>query len=265
MEAPVEPYITHDELANCCEAVDTESAGDDPVDTLWSRTVASSFLFYALGQQYPGQSTVYIRPAWECSPCYDRPLATLIDGKMYNLRCDRTYCGCSARSRITLTGRDIASIDDVIFAGTSLAASDYYVLGRNTIVLRAGLQFPLCQEWGNPAFPTLTPAADYTDTWGIEATVGVTVPSIVKQAAVDLACHYQNVCQTPCNTCKFAVGFSTNDGNIDLAFQGVLPHVFTGIFSVDSAIKALNPYGFGRVKARIWSPEAAREVVEYGG
>lgn len=270
MTVPCQPYITHNELAICCEEVSAMSGGDDPLDelSLWSRQVASSFLFYATGQQFPGTCTVNLRPSYECSPCYDRPRATLIGGHVYNLRCNRIACGCSDRARITLSGRDIQSVDAIYFNGEPLDPTDFHVLGRNTIVLRAGLEFPECQEWGNPAFPDLEPllpVSAFANTWGATVTTGAPVPGILKQAAVDLACHFQNVCEGGCNTCRSAIGFSTNDGNIDLAFQDVLPHVFTGIASVDFAVKSLNPDGYGKTQARIWSPEAQKTYAEYGG
>lgn len=267
MEAPSTPYITHDELAACCEAVNLESAGDDPNDTLFARQVASSMMFYATAQQFPAPTTTYVRPCWSCAPCgSDIPRAVLDGGVWYNRRCNGKSCGCSERSELHLYNWDVSEVLAVYVNGEEVDPANYYVLGGNRIVLVGGARFPECQVWDRPAFPELQsgspPLSAYADTWGIKFTQGVNVPGILKQAVIELACHFQNLCPEGCNTCEAAVGFSTNSGNIDLAFQGVLPFVFTGIPAADWAVKVLNPYGFNRTQARIWSPEAPVYVTE---
>ena len=44
MEAPCQPYITHDELASCCAEVDfaSENSGEG-TETLWARTASKLF------------------------------------------------------------------------------------------------------------------------------------------------------------------------------------------------------------------------------
>lgn len=263
MSAPCEPYITHDELAGCCETVQTESSGDDPADTLLARQAASSFLFYATGQQFPGICEVFLRPCWECSPCTSSGppwQPTMIDGHWFNQRCNKTSCACSQRASVSFGDYDVREVVDVFVDGVALAATEYNVVGHHTLVRKTG-EWPTCQEWGNPAFPELA-VGPYDNTWGVQLRVGQEAPAILKAAAMDLACHFQDMCGEDCNTCNGALSFAVSDGNMDLSFQDILPWVFTGIPRVDFAVRVLNPYGFNRTKARIWSPEANRAVNE---
>lgn len=253
------PYITHDELASCCDAVDTESAGDDPTDTLFAREVATSMLFYATGQQFPGVCDVYLRPCFECAPCGDgRPWTPyLVDGRYLNVKCNKQSCACTETAEIDLDGYPVQSVEAVYVNGDSIS---FNVYGKTTVTVPSLPNFPWCQDWSKSAFPDPEdPGADLDGTWGIHFKSGIEPPAILKQAAKDLACHFQNLCLDDCNTCAAAIGYAANDGNLDLSFANNLPMVFVGIPSADFAIKALNPYSLGRAQARLWTPEARKD------
>lgn len=260
--APCEPYISHDQLAACCDDVDPLS---DASTTIVSRQVASSILFYATGQQYAGTCEAWLRPQWRCSPCrpfqpdLSRPWEpALIDGHWVNLRCG-TPCACdSERCGVNLSQVNVAEIIDVYIDGMVIDADKYY-FHAGKLWLTEGC-WPDCNAVDRPAFPELvdpaTPASEFVGTFGVRVLQGVAVPELLQQATKELACHYQNLCGEDCDTCKIALGFASPDVTVDYAFNDILPWVYIGIPTVDAVIRILNPYGFNKVRGSIWSPEA---------
>ncbi len=264
-EAPCSPYIDHDYLVNCCSDV---APGAVEADTLHARTVASSYMYYLTGQQFPGQCEIFVRPQYDCQPCEDGKFfnAELHGGRWVNLRCG-SGCPCETQDCfVDLRQYDAPTVTEVWIDGVLQDTGDYYQANNRLHWTGTGC-FPICNRLDRPAFPELVagspPAADFEGTWGFKLLQGNAAPELVKQATAELACHYQVLCSGDCNTCKFAIGLSNPDSTVDYALNEVVPWVFTGIPSVDTAVRALNPYGFNRVRARIWSPEADKSTREF--
>lgn len=251
--APCTPYVSHERLASCCDI-----GLDDEDDTLVSRQIASSFLFYMLGQQFPGLCEQYIRPVWSCSPCGGGNAG-------YGLRHNGRTCGCSDRPTVSLSRWNVSSVDEVWLNGEVLDPAYYNVIDHNkAIVFREDSGLPLnCQEWSNPAFPDLDEDGPYLNTWGIKLTTGIEAPEPVIQAAAELACHYRQMCSGECVACDTGVGFLGGEKPFAYGFNAVLPHVYTGINTVDWVIRTFNKNGSYKVKASVWSPEADDVVTEY--
>lgn len=265
--APCNPYITHAELLECCNL--GNSSPEDEDDTLVSREIASSYLFYATGQQFSGICDVFVRPQFACTPCANGALwePRLIEGRWLNIRCGNE-CICSdMRCGISLTNWDVQSVVDVYIDGFPIDHGEWFFNGGK-VYLREGC-WPECNRWDKPAFPgydseisTVGEEGEFAGTFGIHIMSGVDVPPLVKQATKELACHYQTLCASGCNACDVAIGLS-DKGTIDYALNEVIPWVYTGIFSVDAAARMFNPLGSAKVQARFWSPEADRAIVEY--
>jgi len=266
--APCTPYITHAELLECCN-LGSDASPEDEDSSFISREVASSYLFYATGQQFPGICDVFVRPQFECTPCQNGALwePRLIEGRWLNLRCGQE-CICSdTRCGISLRNWDVQSVVDVYIDGFPVDHGQWF-FNNGKVYLREGC-WPDCNRWDKPAFPgydseisTVGEESEFEGTFGIHIMAGVDTPALVKQATKELACHYQNMCESGCNHCDVAIGLS-DKGTIDYALNEVIPWIYTGIFSVDAAARMYNPHGSVKVQARFWSPEADRAIVEY--
>lgn len=265
-EAPCSPYITHAELLDCCPTIDP---GAVEADTLLSRQVASSLMYYITGQQYPGLCEIYIRPQYGCSPCPSGKFfeAELHNGRWVNLRCG-SGCPCDTQDCfIDLSQYSNVTVDEVWIDGVQADPADYYMADNKLYWTDPDWCFPTCNRLDRPAFPALVdgspPATDFKSTYGFKITQGFAPPALLKQATKELACHYQDLCENDCNACKFAIGLSNPDMTLDYAANEILPWVFIGIPTVDTVTRALNPYGFPKARARIWSPEANRTTREF--
>lgn len=253
---PCSPYITHDELAACCEGVEPESGGGDPADTLLSRTLASEFLYYRTAMQYPGECTETIRPCYTCSPCTSEegpPWQPIIDnGRIYNIRCTGDPCGCTDASFIEFADSPITSVDEVKIDGVVMPAADYR-LYNDTLYRADGGIWPYCNE--------LFLDDDQPNTWSVTYTFGHAPPEILKQAAIAMACHWQDMCGDgdSCNACRIprnAVSMSRGNTSYQLltpaSMQAMTGNIMlVGIIEVDYAIQTLNPGGYRRM-ARVY-------------
>jgi hypothetical protein len=265
-EAPCNSYITHDELVACCENV---ADGAVEADTLLARQIASSIMFYVTGQQYPGQCSIYVRPQYGCTPCSDGKFfnAELHSGRWVNLPCG-SGCACNTqRCFIDLSQYPAVSIEEVWIDGVLADASEYYMADNRIYWTDPDTCWPTCNRPDRPAFPELVsgspPATDFEGTYGFKLLQGHAAPQLLKQATIELACHYQDMCSGGCNACQFAIGLVNPNTTVDYAFNEILPWVFIGIPTVDTVIRALNPYGFRKVQGRIWSPEASKSTLEF--
>lgn len=253
---PCAPYITHDELAACCDGIDPVSAGGVEADTLFSRQVASEFMFYRLAMQYPGTCTETIRPCFTCSPCStDGPPweAQIYDGRIYNMRCEGgNLCNCSDASSIELPDSPVTNIVEIKIDGVVLDPANYKLY--NDVLYRTdGLSWPYCNE--------LFLDDSESGTWSVQYEFGYEPPALVKQATTALACHWQDMCGSSesCSACRIprnAVSMSRANTTYQLltpasmqAMTGELAYV--GIPEVDYAIQTLNPHGYRRM-ARIY-------------
>ena len=251
MTGPCQPYITADELAECCDV-------DSDEDTSFIREAASAFLFYATGQKYPGICDLFIRPTQPCAPCGDianwHP--TLIDGTWFNCM------PCVDQPDFVNLGHwDTCTVEAVFIDGVELDPSEYFLLDHR-LYRRSG-SWPMCNDPTNPAFPDLYPADVYEGTFGIHLIQGLPAPSILKVATRDLACHFRNLCPNAdnCGACGTLRQTFTGD-NVPLTFQFSLPYVYTGITTVDWAQMVLNKANLERGMGRFWAPESPSYLVE---
>jgi len=252
---PCEPYITHDELAACCDGVELEAVGGDPATTLLSRQTASEFLFYRTAQQYSGTCEETIYPCFECSPCQeDGPpfQATIDNGRMYNIRCTGNRCNCSNVSQFAFADSPILSIEEIKINGDIMPPADYSL--HNDVLTRTdGGAWPYCNS------PWLEDTEE--DTWTVRYTFGHAAPLLLKQAAIGLACHWQDMCGSgdSCNACRIprnAISMQRAGTSYQLltpaALQALTGNMLlTGIQEVDLALQTLNPGGHRRM-ARIY-------------
>lgn len=249
---PCNPYVTHEELLACCSNV-AEGATEE--DTLISRQLASEFMFYRTAMQYPGTCTETIRPCYACSPCSDDgpPYeATIIDGRMYNIRCTGNACNCEDKCEIRLPDSPVASVDEVKIDGVVLDPAAYGLY--NDVLARVdGGCWPYCNE--------LYLATTEEGTWSVTYTFGYEAPQLIKTAAAVLACHWQDMCSDSdsCNACRIPKNATTMN-RAGTTYQLLTPaamQTFTGnallvgITEVDYAIQTFNPKGFRRM-ARIY-------------
>lgn len=256
MSAPCQPYVSEEVFAECCDIESGE-------DTFEVRDAASSFMFYATGQQFPGSCDLFVRPCSSCVPCTSGWTPTFIDGHWFNIGpCNAVdTCRCDNANAVDLSRWDFCLIEAVFIDGVELDPTDYFVLDRK--LYPRGFDWPTCQDATKPAFPDLHPGEDdYDDTWGIHLVQGVQTPAILRFATAQLACHLRQYCDECTTGCSTINEYLATDQNVPLAFQFIMPWVYSHIPVVSQAIKVLNPYGLGKARATIWSPESSRVFKE---
>lgn len=221
-----------------------------------ARDYAALILWAATGQQF-GLCEVSVRPCGQ-NRCGDNTFdffgftwasgtwtPYLLNGEWHNCMC-RGACCCEPRCQVRLMG-DVDSIVEVTIGGIAVPPSAYRVDDKHWLVRIDGQCWPDCPEM----------SADTGDNVFVVTYLrGNVVPFALLNAAATLACEYAKACMgAECRLSNRVTSISRSGIDISMVNPSdLLDNGLTGLWEVDSVIKALNPY-MRKSRGRIYAPE----------
>lgn len=186
MPQPCTPWISGDDVADCCSVESTSGFEFDAV-----ADQASALLFELSGRLFPGEcGPRTVRPPCICSCGYQVLSRGHIVGPWdwgywnWNL-CDFCLVSCSP-SRVKLAGYPVREITQVLIDGSVLAPTEYTLYQRRYVTRLNDGRWPVRQD--------LTLADTEDGTWSITYTYGADVPALGASAAAQLACELYKEC-----------------------------------------------------------------------
>lgn len=221
-----------------------------------ARDYAALILWAATGQQF-GLCEITVRPCG-MKPCgadaftfwgttWNAGTWTpyLFNGSWFNCRCPNVCC-CEPRCQIRLMG-DVAAIVEVTIGGVALDPSAYRVDDLHWLVRIDGECWPECGDLDSDDGPNV-----------LEVTYlrGNPVPPALLNAAATLACEWAKACTGgDCRLSNRVTSISRSGIDISMVDPNdLLDNGLTGLWEVDSVIRALNPY-MRKQRGRIYAPE----------
>lgn len=270
MAQPCTPWITGDDVADCCSVETTSGAIFDQV-----AEQAQEILFELSGRLFPGEcGPKTVRPP--CADClcgyqilsrghivgpwdYGYPFASL---------CNTCLVACSP-SRIKLSGYPVREIEEVKINGAVLAATEYTVWKNRYLTRLHNSRWPLMQNL------TLEDTED--NTFSVSYTYGADPPPLGISAAGQLGCELYKACVgEQCALPKGTTRVTRQGVTIDkLAFTtwafvsaryargGRSSGWNTGLSLVDAFLNTYNSSGLKR-RAVFWSPGHRQYAQEFG-
>lgn len=260
MAGPCSPWITGDDVADCCNV---ETTSGSLFDTVAGQ--ASDLLFEISGRIYAGEcGPRTVRP--ECESCWCG-YQVLSRGHIvgpwdygYPLDlCDSCLLACEP-SLVKLPGVPVREIEEVLIDGAVLAPTEYRVFNDRYLQRLNNGRWPRTQN--------LTLADTEEGTWSIAYTYGADPPALGVSAAASIACELFKSCNG--DTCVLPTGVTriTRQGiTIDrLAFSswGFREGRWaTGLPLVDAFLATSNPAGLQR-RPVLWAPGKKQYAQDYG-
>ncbi len=235
---PCGPFTTPADVLACCNAaVDAGMTESDP-RILDAIADASLLLYYWTGRTY-GLCTTTLRLCRSCSCA--------------------SVCCCGVDS-IDLGLWPVVNLTAVRFDGVDQDVADFHIDEFHYLV-RSGEQeaWPTCTNmWAasGGAFDT----EEDGHVFEVEFQYGIEAPSILERAARTLACELlSSACGVgECKLPERVTSISRRGMSVEVASsQDLLQDGLTGIYSVDLAIKTLNPTKL-QSPSFVWSPHLAR-------
>ena len=263
MAQPCTPWITGDDVADCCSVESSSGIAFDE-----AAEQASEVLFALSGRLFPGEcGPKTVRPYCDSCYCGYQVLSRghVVGpwdwgGFVYSYLCNSCLVACSP-SLVKLSGYPVREVSEVKIGGAVLAA-DQYAIWQNRYLKRLDDgRWPWSQD--------LTLADSEDNTFSITYTYGTDPPAIALAAAAELGCEIYKACSGA--TCALPKGTTrvTRQGiTIDrLAFTA---WAFrrdrgwqTGLPLVDSFLAAYNPSGLKR-RPVFWAPGHRQYAQEFG-
>lgn len=227
----------------------TEADTSDPTNPKSAQAAeAASWLLYKLtAEKYPGITT---RVEWygydkaECLACHANLIAGSSAYNSYALPHSHVLYRTTSQEKIRLRGTPVVSVSSISSGGQSISASEFWVVNSTYLVKRDG------GCW------------DLNAGVEIEYTAGINPPQAGKDAAIllanelILAAEGSGACALP--TRVTSVSRQGMDYSL-LDPQDFLDNGRTGIYEIDSFIKAANPIG-AKKKPRIFSVDTPSGV-----
>lgn len=222
------------------------SAGDYAALVLWAATA----------RQF-GLCTVTVRPCGmkRCNDGmaeftgYDWSSGTwvpyIFQGTWFNCACAGMCC-CDPRCQVRLMG-PVDSITEVTIGGIAVDPATYRVDDGHWLVRTNGECWPVCADMDTD---------DGANVFEVTYVRGTTPPPALLRAASTLACEWGKACTgADCRLSNRVTSIARSGINIEMASpEAFLEEGMTGLWEVDSVIRALNPFK-RQQRARIWAPE----------
>ncbi len=260
MAGPCSPWLTGDDVIECCNAETTSPFLFDVV-----AEQASDLLFEISGRLYAGEcGPRTVRP--ECDSCYCG-YQVLSRGYVIGpwdygyplMLCDSCLVACDP-SLIKLAGVPIREVSEVKINGDVVNPDEYRVFNDRYLQRLNSVRWPVSQN--------LTLPDTDENTFSITYTYGADPPSLGLAAAGQIACELFKVCEN--GTCQLPTGVTriTRQGvTIDkLAFTswGYREKRWaTGLPLVDAFLATVNPSGLQR-RPVVWAPGKRQYAQEWG-
>lgn len=233
------PYLTPAEfIAKCPAAAGVPETDDDVIDAI---NDASLIMYYLTGRQFNGTSQTTITPD--------------------------TYCTACGPYRIPLGLWPVTDIIAVRENGVDQDPADYHIDEYHWLVKDNGEAFPRRGNW----YAASGDADDNEDSRGgyvFEVTVehGLPAPGLLKRAVKDLACGLYDDAVSGGDACSLpdkVTNITRNGLTMEVAdFNDLLNRGALGIYSVDLAVKVLNPTGM-QSPSFVWTPDMYRGTRRY--
>ena len=256
---PCSPWITGDDVADCCSVETSSGSLFDYV-----ATQASDLLFEISGRLYAGECERTVRPG--CDECYCG-YQILSRGYVIGpwdwgyplMLCDSCLLACDP-SLIKLAGVPVRAVSEVKIDGDVVNPSDYTLVNERYLMRNDTGRWPVRQNLTLP---------DTDDgTFSITYTFGADPPSLGVSAAAQLACELYKECNG--DTCVLPKGTTrvTRQGiTIDkLAFTAWTfrdGRWATGLPMVDAFLSMGNPSGLMR-RPVCWAPGKRQYAQSWG-
>lgn len=263
--APCTPWLSGDDVAECCSVETSDGAIFDA-----AATQASDVLFELSGRKFAGECERTVRP--ECDSCFCG-YQILSRGYVIGpwdygyplMLCNSCLIACSP-SRIKLAGYPVRSIDEVKIDGVVLAATEYNLWNSRYVTRLNDAHWPVAQDL------TLEDTED--NTFSITYTYGADPPDLGVSAAAQLACEIYKACTADnCALPSGTVRVSRQGVTVDkLAFTSwahqsetrtQIGGWRTGLPLVDLFLQTYNPKGIMR-RPVFWSPGKRQYAQEWG-
>ncbi len=261
--APCTPWITGDDVAECCSV---EASGGMIFDAVAEQ--ASDLLFAISGRLFAGEcGPRTVRPACDGCYCgyqvlsrgyvvgpwdYGYPLLSL---------CDGCLTACSP-SLVKLAGTPVREVSAVMINGDLLDPSEYRIYNDRYLQRLDSLRWPWSQNLGLPDTEE--------NTFSITYTYGADPPALGIAAAASIGCELYKACSSSTGECRLPSGVTrlTRQGvTIDkLAFTswGFREGRWaTGLPLVDAFLATVNPSGLQR-RPTFWAPGKRQYAQEWG-
>jgi hypothetical protein len=273
MPSPCTPWITGDDVADCCQV---ESSSGVLFDAAAEQ--ASQLLFELSGRLFPGEcGPKTVRPPCHGCSCGYQVLSRGYvvgpwnwNGGVYASLCDYCMVAC-APSRIKLSGYPVREIDEILIDGDIVDPGLYSIWKRRYVTRLDGGHWPYRQNLTLP---------DTDDgTFAITYTYGADPPEIGIAAAAQLGCEIYRACGDGGATgdCALPAGVTrvvrqgitvekqafVSWGFIGKNQRGWAPGWKTGLPLVDAFLNAYNQSGIMR-RPTFWSPGRRQYAQEMG-
>lgn len=229
----------------------------DPLVQAAAKDYAATILWAATGRQF-GLCEVTVRPCGmkRCASGmgefwgYDWSGGTwvpyIFNGQWFNCGCGPGCC-CEPRCQVRLMG-PVESVTEVLIGGIVVDPATYRVDDNHWLVRTAGECWPQCADLDTD---------DGDNVFEVTYERGTPVPPVLLTAGATYACEWGKAC-TGSDTCRLSnrVTSIVRQGiTIDMVDpQSLLDSGFTGLWEVDSLIRALNPHRLPE-RLRIYAPE----------
>jgi hypothetical protein len=236
----------------CCPDWDTFS----PTVQAAAQDYAALILWAATGRQY-GLCDVTVRPCgmracadgtaefWGFDWSGGTWVPYIFNGVWFNCACPGVCC-CEPRCQVRLMG-PVASITEVLIGGIAVDPSAYRVDDNHWLVRTDGDCWPWCADMDSD---------DGASVFEVSYKRGSPVPAALLRAASTLACEFGKACVG--GDCRLSPRVSSivrNGITIDMGDPNdVLDNGLTGLWEVDTVIRALNPAALPQ-RLRIYAPE----------
>ncbi len=263
MAGPCSPWITGDDVADCCSVETTDTVIFDLV-----AGQASDLLFEISGRLYAGEcGPRTVRP--ECDSCYCG-YQVLSRGYVigpwdygYPLQlCDSCLVACEP-SLVKLAGVPVREITEVKIGGDVVDPSEYRLFNERYLQRLNSVRWPWAQN--------LTLPDTEANTFSVTYTYGADPPALGIAAAASIACELYKACTAGAGECRLPTGVTriVRQGvTIDrLAFTswGFREGRWaTGLPLVDAFLATVNPSGLQR-RPTFWAPGKRQYAQAWGG
>jgi hypothetical protein len=243
---PCSPWITPDELSQCCGTVVpcSPSGAMTPLDrelALQGIQMASEILYNLSARVYSGCCEQTIRPCNVNTGCCCSPAPS--------------QCGCSAVTEVYLgSSWPVREIREVKVDGVNQNLANYHINDRQFLAMTGACggktpDFPCCQD--------MNLMTDCPGTWSVTFTTGMEPPAAGKWACAQLACEIVKSCKNDAS-CALPQRIQTiTRQGVSVVLAGDMAHLekfLTGIPSVDLFLTSHNPHKLVSPPF-VWSPD----------
>lgn len=260
-----EPWVTIQDVKNCCSKINCEDP-EDPIsdeEIQEAIDVASEILYYATALQFPGFCTEDLRPCVEsaCGCWSDWYGTTLYSPSELGRGCNGCSC-CDNYKRLNLGLWPIHSVINVDIEGDTISPALYHVEDNRFLVWTPQPpdydrpSWPACQERDRP---TGAP-----NTFTVTVQYGLRPPPAGKRAARVLACEYIALCRGQnCALPPGVRGITKQGVSIDMTDPSELRQLgLFGIPAVDFFLTTYNPKKI-QSAAFAWSPDSRPNIRQW--